>query len=867
MKTTWVLAVSLVVVAVPLGLTARVSAQPASGGQAAKAPALSAADQKLLDGLLKQFLFDPKGAQYVRVKTTCRTVWASSGKILREGWLVPGQSGKTARVCFTDGETIVAPRGDRIEKIDFVDECRKRYAETKKPATEDESNRDVFRRMHRTALGQIEQPDLVLAAWLYRLDQPELAAKAMAQAHRQAAEAEGWGNRENPPNETEEARMVRRFKEELAWPAFAAMVHAYMVRADEEALAHGERLLRLCPDVVKKEYTQADAVVAELKRRKAKGTFGKTPPETWPEGFDSWEQRKKIAWLIDSLDEVDARQWGQPGGVPLGMDRRVAALIEIGDPAVPALIDAVEKDGRLTRSVHFWRDFARSRTVLSVREAALTAAMSILKVRVFEPNSTGDNFTGRGEGAAAVTAQRLREYWRTYGALPYDDRMMKTLADPKASFEAVREAAYNLANLGEKRTITTTVFSDWFGAPAKQPNPAVAKFTKPTAAEAIVAAMDRDLAHHDAGKRDQLYDYERRRIEDSYLGPLVELGDRRIAAELARRSKAATAIRMRRKFASACQDLGDPEPLKAFARDVEKGSLTLPGNNEPNTNDNDQPGTVELSGILASLVHAGTAECDRALYALAAVKHPYHALVVQRVLSAGPHDEGAWLAHPFCLAILRDPLNDTTPTGATWKIEGDSLTWTSEHGSSSQSIPDYLADPAARRRQAMERRCDEVAVKLGDLVIGLPAYSPLMKDADARLATMKRMLDRYQGHFRMLTGTEAEALGLTLWSPMFVPDVTPLGRTATAEDVEKGRAVFHLDGKGKLAEGTLPAVATLRQAKQSRQPLRVLVVQAEVGQDGKTTYGIIGGGAIRAARAEELVGIKPMAKKKPRKAK
>ena len=150
-------------------------------------------------------------------------------------------------------------------------------------------------------------------------------------------------------------------------------------------------------------------------------------------GFDSWDQNKKIAWLIDSLEEVDARQWGQPGGVPLGMDRRVAALIEIGDPAVPALIDAVEKDGRLTRSVHFSRDFSRDRTVLSVREAALTAVMSILKVRVFEPASTGDNFTARGEDTAVKTAQRLREYWKTYGGLPFDERMMKTLADPKAT--------------------------------------------------------------------------------------------------------------------------------------------------------------------------------------------------------------------------------------------------------------------------------------------------------------------------------------------------------------------------------------------------------------------------------------------------
>ena len=97
---------------------------------------------------------------------------------------------------------------------------------------------------------------------------------------------------------------------------------------------------------------------------------------------------------------------------------------------------------------------------------------------------------------------------------------------------------------------------------------------------------------------------------------------------------------------------------------------------------------------------------------------------------------------------------------------------------------------------------------------------------------------------------------------MFVPDVRPLDHAATAEDVEKGRAVFHLDGKGKPAEVKLPAVATLRQQKQSSASRRVLVVQAEVGQDGKTTYGIIGGGDIRAAAAEELVGIKPIVEKK-----
>ena len=48
------------------GILAVVAMAPARAAEpAARPPALSAADQKLLDGLLKQSLFDPQGAQYV----------------------------------------------------------------------------------------------------------------------------------------------------------------------------------------------------------------------------------------------------------------------------------------------------------------------------------------------------------------------------------------------------------------------------------------------------------------------------------------------------------------------------------------------------------------------------------------------------------------------------------------------------------------------------------------------------------------------------------------------------------------------------------------------------------------------------------
>ena len=65
------------------------------------------------------------------------------------------------------------------------------------------------------------------------------------------------------------------------------------------------------------------------------------------------------------------------------------------------------------------------------------------------------------------------------------------------------------------------------------------------------------------------------------------------------------------------------------------------------------------------------------------------------------------------------------------------------------------------------------------------------------------------------------------------------------------KAIFHLGGKGKVAELKLPAIAVCF-SEADPADRRVLIVQAEVGPDGKTTYGIITRHKIRAATAAEL---------------
>ena len=814
-----------------------------------KAPTLTAEDKKLLDGLVKDYLFDPIDAQRVRVKTVARTVWTKTITVEREGWFVAAKGDRPARVHFTDGEHMPAPPDKEMTKLAAGPSFRVRLGLAEKRQDEAKALDKFFETVRQKAPAVVGTSDLILAAWLHQWGEEALAARALAHARQPDKKVK---DDDRPPPSP-------------AWPVFAAMVHAYMVRADVEALMHGERLLRLFPEEAKR-YEQGKDIVDDLRRRMHKGTFGKTPVDKFPDGFDKWDVQKKIGYLIDALDEVDERQLGQPGGVPLGHDRHVKALIDIGDPAVPALIDALEKDDRLTRSVHFWRDFAQSRTVLSVREAALTAAMSILRVRAFETRSTGDNFTSHGKEQAVKTAKQLRSYWTKYGGKAFDERMMAVLTDRDASPEMWREAAENLALLGELRTYATTVDLLPFVVPRQGPNPTVAKFKSPTVAEAILSALDRDLKIHDGGKRDGWHDYTRREIEGSYLRALVQLQDQRIAAELSKRYETAETIRMQRQLALSAHRLGDSKAIKAFAAACRDGKGKLPAKTGRISPED------ELYYVLATLAAAHLPEADQALFAVADAKHPWFKMTAKAVLATRADSERgferSFLFHPFCLKILRMALDDTTPTGATLKVEDGRVSRSSMSNWMALRMPEMLHDPALRKPEAVERKCDEAAVSISFLAAGVPAYHPLLKDADERLPKLKAALDRFPQFRRAsdyetaivqpYSGTDPEKSFYFDYTRqmLFVPAVGLLDRPATQDDVKAGRAIFHLDGKGKLHDVHLPAYGILKKDKKSKQRDRVLIVQAEVGPDGVITYGIISRHDVRVVSAKEVEKIK-----------
>ncbi len=136
---------------------------------------------------------------------------------------------------------------------------------------------------------------------------------------------------------------------------------------------------------------------------------------------------RRIPDLVDALDQVQARQWGQPGGISWEDDKIIAALIAEGDAAVEPLLNALDYDSRLTRSVSFGRDFAADRELLPAKAAAWSALAGIF-------------------GTTELKGSEMRAYWKKYKGRPTGEQWYGTLADDKADPKQWLDAADHIVS-------------------------------------------------------------------------------------------------------------------------------------------------------------------------------------------------------------------------------------------------------------------------------------------------------------------------------------------------------------------------------------------------------------------------------------
>jgi hypothetical protein len=86
-------------------------------------------------------------------------------------------------------------------------------------------------------------------------------------------------------------------------------------------------------------------------------------------------------------------------------------LAKLKEDAIPALLALLE-DRRPTRSVGYWRDFAKSRTVLRYQDAAVAMLGKLLPAPLYQRHTTSSYFSVEEPEVRAKVAVRLRDWFR-----------------------------------------------------------------------------------------------------------------------------------------------------------------------------------------------------------------------------------------------------------------------------------------------------------------------------------------------------------------------------------------------------------------------------------------------------------------------
>ncbi len=414
--------------------------------------------------LFEQGLADPRGCEYRTIQVEVGSVWGGkAGQVATSGWVLPVADGGKPRHAIT-WSGLVYPLtevggpadldADLLALGDAAGDGRVNVAP---------QARQAGRRAFQGIGANNEGASIAVASFhpikfclLLRLGRADLA---------EAAWEVGTGLPKGPkPGDAAPKLDLNSYgvsylslAGDLAWYHFDRAICAHMRGDDPLALADARALDRLVRAVDARAEAmgfarpdrqarpgraapyiefldQLPGLLADQERRARERANPPAPPRV--EGREG-----RVEALIRDLDQVTARQWGQPGGVVLGESPIIKDLIAEGDAAVEPLIRTLRSDDRLTRSVGFHRDFSRSRTILRADRAAYTALTGILKATTFAPP---DPDGAEGPRSRETVAGQIRAYWEKNRAIPLVERWYRTLADDQAGAAAWLEAAGNI---------------------------------------------------------------------------------------------------------------------------------------------------------------------------------------------------------------------------------------------------------------------------------------------------------------------------------------------------------------------------------------------------------------------------------------
>lgn len=381
--------------------------------------------------LLEAGLPDPAGLPYHRIGISTGNCYTGyDGIVQTEGWLLPRKEGEATFAIAWNG--LIYPVEEDKGEADL-----KSLADKMMKPQDDQRGR--WFDTGEATQARAGSMSLIHGLYLTRLGHSEAAGQLLK-------------NKEDGPRM---GPLQEALVEEWLWNLYERAVCAHMrgdpkmalasLAAHKQAFSALEKTIKAQDPESKGGVSWVDipALEKDCERRLKEGKSGLFDEAAFA------AKEHSVPELIGELDRIAISQNGQPGDVPLWESKLVKALVAKGGSAVEPLLECLEKDMRLTQSVHFWRDFHKSRTVLGVHEAAMYALQSLLEADFFQLASTGDSLSARDPDYRKKLASLIRADWEKHGRTTGPARAFLVLQNDSASIDAWMQAGSALLHKTE----------------------------------------------------------------------------------------------------------------------------------------------------------------------------------------------------------------------------------------------------------------------------------------------------------------------------------------------------------------------------------------------------------------------------------
>ena len=512
----------------------------------------------------------------------------------------------------------------------------------------------------------------------------------------------------------------------------------------------------------------------------------------------------RVAALIRDLDQIDEQQMMSPGAAYPGGSPLVKDLIAEGDPAVAPLLEVLESDDRLTRSVTEGRGSSLVRFVHPVHEAAFAALIGILKTREFDNRQIG-SWNNADPAARKALAASIRQFWEKTRSVPLVERWYRTLLDDSAGPKRWLEAARGIV-----------------GPDVEEDMPPPKPGTRPMQGEALRAGRDPSVTAL----------MLRRAREIERTGNPEESHDRAFAGACQMASILASwddkaALPLLKDLMKGCRARSDLWRLQQNPQNADQGlASSLAEFTEIRVKLGDLEALDEYAGWLRTtspkMLEYGTFDALKPLLdhpdhlALASAARwlfndptsPWVPLILKARVQASPPLADLVASPLIIVAGFREGvltgLTDRTPLGTLERSGNGSIQRkikdvpTIHYGSSNLDL-----EGIAVGVEYPFRRCDYLASKLSRLE-GSPRCELFWPEArrDEAVAACMAYLKRFGASFTI------EALPGMHDFPEPRPHLKfpILGKPATPEDVASARAIFSLEGQGEARPASMPGL-------------------------------------------------------------